>query len=747
MILKASYRWPWPAALVAVSLCVSAAFAEWPATRPASSHWAFVRPQRPELPAVKNASWCRNPIDRFALARLEAQGLHPSPEACRETLLRRVSLDLTGLPPTPKEMDDFLADQSADAYEKVVERLLASPHYGERWGKHWLDAARYADSNGYSIDAPRVMWKYRDWVIDATNKDMPFDQFTIEQIAGDMLPNATIDQKIATGFHRNTQINQEGGIDLEQFRVEGIIDRVSTTGSVWLGLTIGCAQCHNHKFDPLSQKDYYSFFAFFNQCDEPELKTPTAADLARQAEIRAKRLALEAQKKAGTSKSNATLEEWEKGLTEEEKSKLPLDIQNFIKLGDARNKVQLTALVKFYKADSRARNIDTRIAGLKKQEAAAVTTALIVAQRPSPRETFIFIKGDFTRHSDVVTPAVPAMLPQITTPNPTRLDLARWLTDPRNPMTARVTVNRIWQHYFGLGLVETENDFGTQGTPPSNPQLLDWLATEFVNPSIPQNLKSEISDSSHGSTAIPWSRKAMHRLIVTSATYRQSSSARPELADLDPYNRQLARQSRVRLDAEIVRDAELEASGLLSDTIGGPSVFPPQPEGVMGLGQVKRVWKTSTGADAHRRGLYTFLWRSTPHPLLTSFDATNATASCTRRLRSNTPLQALILMNDEASLECARAMSARVLREGPGDDAGRLDYAFRLCTSRHATADERAVLLRLLKKQLEVFAADKKDAESLAWSERPPGANARTLAAWTIVSRAILNLDETITRE
>lgn len=747
MIFKASHRWPWPAALVAVFFCVSAAFAEWPATRPASTHWSFVKPERPDLPIVKDTSWCRNPIDRFVLAQLEAQGLHPSPEASKETLLRRISLDLTGLPPTPKEIDDFLADQSAGAYEKVVDRLLASPHYGERWGKHWLDAARYADSNGYSIDAPRTMWKYRDWVINATNQDMPFDQFTIEQIAGDMLPGATIDQKIATGFHRNTQINQEGGIDLEQFRVEGIIDRVNTTGSVFLGLTIGCAQCHNHKFDPITQKDYYSFFAFFNQCDEPELKTPTADDLKRQAEIHEKLLALEAQKKQGESNSAATLEEWERSLTEEEKSKLPLDIQNDIKLGpDARTRAQEQQLIAAFKADTRAQHIDTRIKALKKEESAG-TTSLVIAERPSPRETFIFIKGDFTRHGDVVTPAVPAMLPQITSAHPTRLDLARWLTDPRNPLTARVTVNQIWQHYFGLGLVQTENDFGTQGTPPSNPQLLDWLALEFVSPSVQPSLKSEISDSAGSPAPRPWSRKALHRLIVTSATYRQSSAVRPELADADPYNRLLARQSRVRLDAEIVRDAELEASGLLCETIGGPSVFPPQPEGVMGLGQVKRVWKTSIGPDSHRRGLYTFLWRSTPHPLLTSFDATNATASCTRRLRSNTPLQALILMNDQASLECARAMSARILRQGPQDDAGRIDFAFRLCTSRHPTTDEKAVLLRLLKKELDSFNADAANAQTLAWSERPAGAEAHTLAAWTIVARTLLNLDETISRE
>ena len=411
----------------------------------------------------------------------------------------------------------------------MVDRLLASPHYGERWGKHWLDAARYADSNGYSIDAPRSIWKYRDWVIDAMNRDMPFDEFTIEQLAGDLLPNATLDQKIATGFHRNTQINQEGGIDPEQFRVESIIDRVNTTGTVFLGLTIGCAQCHDHKFDPLTQLDFYRFYDFFNQCDEPDLKTPTAAEKKHQAELHAQRAKLEEEDKADPAK---------------------------------------------------AAGHKTEIAKLKKEEAAAVTSTLVIQQRPTPRESYVFIKGDFTRHGDPVSAAAPAVLPAIDVPHPTRLDLARWIVDPRNPLTARVTVNRIWQHYFGLGIVDTENDFGTQGAPPSNQPLLDWLATEFI--------------------ARHWSQKAMHRLIVTSATYQQSSNIRPELADLDPYNHLLARQSRVRLDAEIVRDVGLEASGLLCENVGGPSVFPPIPDGVMGLGQVAHKWETSKGVDRYR---------------------------------------------------------------------------------------------------------------------------------------------------
>ncbi|HET6251649.1 MAG TPA: DUF1549 and DUF1553 domain-containing protein [Tepidisphaeraceae bacterium] len=729
----------WPAALVAVLFCIAPALAaEWPANRPASSHWAFVPPVRPPLPAVKNAAWCRNPIDRFVLAKLEAQGIAPSPEAPRATLLRRVSLDLIGLPPTPAEMDAFLADKSPDAYEKVVDRLLASPHYGERWGRHWLDAARYADSNGYSIDAPRSMWKYRDWVIDATNRDMPFDEFTIEQLAGDLLPNATLDQKIATGFHRNTQINQEGGIDPEQFRVESIIDRVSTAGTVFLGLTIGCAQCHNHKFDPISQKDFYSFFDFFNQCDEPELKIPTG-DATQREKTHAELLAAEKEQV-----------EFIAHLSEHGATDMPAEVAVILKIPAGKRSAKQKATVTEYaaRADGGFAEREARIKVLKENEKNAVVTTLVMAQRPTPRQTYIFIKGDFTRHGDPVTAAVPAILPQIKAKNPTRLDLARWIVDPANPLTARVTVNRIWQQYFGIGLVETENDFGTQGAAPSNPQLLDWLAKEFVEPSDPSVIAQAARPGPTSSQkATPWSRKAIHRLIVTSATYRQSSAARPDLAESDPYNRLVARQSRLRVDAEIVRDIGLEASGLLCETIDGPSVFPPQPDGVTNSGQVARQWKTSIGPDRYRRGMYTFFYRGTPNPLLTSFDATNATATCTRRLRSNTPLQSLIEMNGEASLEFARAMAVRVLRESSGDAAARIDYAFRLATSRKPSADELTVLSRILEKQLSAFAFDEKGADALAWKDRPAAVDAKKAAAWTVVCRVILNLDETITRE
>ena len=640
-------------------------------------HWSFVAPTRPELPAVKDTAWVRNPVDRFILARLVKEGIKPSPEATRETLLRRVSLDLTGLPPTPAEIDAYLTDKSPDAYEKQIERLLASPHYGERWGRQWLDAARYADSNGYSHDTPRTIWKYRDWVIDAFNKDMPFDRLTAEQLAGDLFPDATLEQKIATGFHRNTQFNTEGGIDAEQFRVESVIDRVNTTGTVWLGLTVGCAQCHNHKFDPVAQKEYYQLFAFFNNTDEPELRLGMPADEARGRRI----------------------------------DQLEAELQPFASNPD-------DPVIKAKRAE---------LAKLRREEKGVLTTLVLEERKANPRKTTVFIKGDFTRPGQPVTPGVPSVLPPMKAEKPTRLDLARWLTSPDNPLTARVTVNRIWQQYFGRGIVETENDFGSQGTPPTHPELLDWLATEFMKQG--------------------WSQKAMHRLIVTSATYRQSSSARTDLATVDPTNKLLARQSRLRLDAEIVRDVALTASGLLSRKIGGPSVFPPQPEGVTSVGQVKHDWKVSKGEDRYRRGMYTFYFRNSLHPLLGAFDAPDATSTCTRRLRSNTPLQALNLLNDEGFVEFARTLAVRVLAEAPGDDAARADHAFRLCTGRKPAADERQALLALLERQATEFAKAPAEAKALAGKSVPAGTDPHRFAAWTIVARVMLNLDETITRE
>lgn len=627
-----------------------------------TKHWAFIAPQKPAPPATRRSDWARNPVDAFILARLESEGIEPSPEADRATLLRRAYLDLIGLPPKPEEVEAFLSDPADDAYERRVEELLRSPHFGERWARWWLDAARYADSNGYSIDGPRTMWPWRDWVIRALNDDMPFDEFTTAQLAGDLLPDATLDQRVATGFHRNTQINQEGGIDPEQFRIESVIDRVNTTGTVFLGLTVACAQCHDHKFDPVSQKEYFELFAFFNDQDEPALPVPTAEEAARIAAHEAKERRIEAQ------------------LAE-------------IRAGAEPRKEEEERLDRELKSLRRTRP--------------RPTTTLVLAELKSPRESYIFIKGDFTRRGADVTPGTPAVLHPIRdreTRRLNRLDLARWICDPANPLTSRVIVNRVWQQYFGRGLVETENDFGVQGSPPTHPELLDWLATEFI---------------SNG-----WSLKRLHRLIVTSATYRQSSRVRPDLRDKDPTNRLLARQNRLRLDAEIVRDVALAASGRLDPRLGGPSVFPPQPDGVMNLGQVARSWTASVGSDRYRRGLYTHYWRATPHPALAVFDAPDSFSACTRRIRSNTPLQALTLLNDAAFVELAEALAERMSGTPWFEDP--IEQAFKWCTSRRPTPTERGILLNLAREEAERHGPD---------------------AARLTVARVLLNLDETITRE
>jgi hypothetical protein len=632
-----------------------------------AKHWSLVKPERPELPTVKQKGWARNGIDLFILARLEKENIAPSSEADPTTLLRRTSLDVTGLPPTPDTTERFTKQTRGEVrspdvvWENVVNDLLASPHYGERWGRHWLDLARYADSNGYSIDSPRTIWKYRDWVIDAFNRDMPFDEFTIEQIAGDLLPNASVEQKIATGFHRNTQINEEGGIDKEQFRIESIVDRVNTTGAAFLGLTVGCAQCHDHKFDPITQREYYEMFAFLNNQDEPNLSL-------------------------GTTEQNQQLEEQREKIKE---------LEDQIREQE-KDTARFTNELKKATAD---------LAKLRKS-IPKVPSTMVLAERPEPRQSFIHIKGDFTRHGDPVTPGVlKAVMPlKAAGPKTNRLDLARWLVDRENPLTARVLVNRIWMHYFGRGLVETENDFGSQGSPPTHPELLDWLAVELMD---------------HG-----WSQKHIHRLILNSAAYRQSSKVREDLATIDPNNYLLARQSRIRLDAEVVRDVGLSASGLLAEKIGGPSVFPPQPDGVMTLGQSKREWKESEGADRYRRAMYTFFWRATPHPSLTVFDAPDAFSACTRRARSNTPLQSLTLLNDKAQFEFAQALAQRLINEEKSTEA-RIQRGFEYCFSRTATAAEEERLEKLL----------------ASCSGEPE------TEAWTTVARVLLNLDETVTRE
>ena len=660
------------------------------ATLERTRHWAFIKPVRPALPQVRNMEWPRNGIDYFVLARLEKEGSAPSPEASRETLVRRLYLDLVGLPPDARLYDG--------EYDGLVKSLLASAHHGERWGRWWLDVARYADSNGYSIDAPRSIWKYREWVIHALNRDLPFDQFVIEQLAGDLLPNATLEQKIATGFNRNTQINQEGGIDPEQFRVESVMDRVNTTATAFMGLTVACAQCHDHKYDPISMREYYQFYAFFNNTvDDGHGKGAPEGVLEIPGEVESSDT-LEKEIEEAQSDLDRYLNTHGDALAKVEqaadRAKLKPAVREAIAIPFAERTFQQKriAYAAFRSDDAEFKARNTKLTRLEKKEAKPITT-LVMKELKEPRETVVFIKGDFTRRGEKVSPGVLKVLHSPTDPLQNRLDLARWIVHPENPLLARVIVNRVWQQYFGRGIVETENDFGVQAPPPTHPELLDWLATEFMQ---------------------TWSLKHIHRLIVSSATYRQSSKVRPELATLDPNNKLLARQNRLRLDAEVVRDMALAASGLLNPKVGGPSVFPSQPAGVMAFGQVKREWKPSTGPDRYRRGMYTHFWRATPHPALIVFDSADGFSTCTRRIRSNTPLQALTLLNDEAFYECAQALAKRV----EPHDGDQIDYAFHLCVSRKPSRDEHARLSDLLKS-----------------------------TDWPTVARVLLNLDETITRE
>ena len=781
-----------------------------------SDHWSFQPIRRHVPPEVTLRGAVRGPLDSFVVARLERERIAPSPEADRATLIRRATLDLLGVPPTPDELHDFLADPAPDAFERLVDRLLASPHFGERWGRDWLDAARYADSNGYTRDMPRTIWSYRDWVVEAFNRNLPFDEFVIEQLAGDMLPNARLDQIVATGFHRNTLINEEGGTDPEQFRIEAVVDRVYTTGTVFLGLTVGCCQCHDHKYDPLSQREYYQFFAFFNntaftggdpsapRIDVPSREQFERGEPERQQAIRAEIAKLDAEVKASADAILADQYEWEKTLTDDDKKKLPFNVKNGVDLPvrdrsathkrdvDAYFRTQPVAREKYPQLD--------QIAKLRDAEPKFPST-MVMQELSKPRETHIHLRGDFLRQGAKVDPAVPAVLgkvegrgvvdgrglkvegqredpqpdapsspsssssPSTLDPQPsttsTRLDLARWLTAPNNPLTARVTTNRIWQKYFGRGLVETENDFGTQGTPPSHPELLDWLATEFAGESRDERRVTRAGEaaiatapsSSSGpqpSTLNPqpaWDTKRFHRLLVTSATYRQSSRHRPDLAEIDPVNKLLARQSRLRLDAEIIRDAALEASGLLTEELGGPPVYPPQPDGVFDFTQDKKPWKTATGSDRHRKAMYTQLWRSSLYPAMTVFDFPDANVSCTRRVRSNTPLQSLTLANDLTFVEFSRGLASRLLAAPMSDDSQRITLACELCLARQPSSSELARLRGYLDEQRSRFASDTKSAADFAPNPLPNGATSPEAAAWTAVARVLMNLDEFITRE
>lgn len=878
-------------------------------------HWSFLPVELPETPPILPHEKAHNPIDHFVLAGLRKVGLRASDEADKRTLARRLYLDLIGLPPTPEQVQAFVDDDDPQAYQKLVDQLLDSPHYGERWGRHWLDQARYADSHGYTIDADRIMWPFRDWVIRAHNIDMPFDQFTIEQLAGDLLPNSTLEQRIATGFHRNTLINQEGGTDPEQFRIEAVMDRLATTGAVWLGLTVGCAQCHSHKYDPISQHEYYQLFAFFNHCADVNNVGPTVDVHEGELFLPAESAALRAELTTASQRVAELVAErpkrreaWENQVREQavhadrnrqpnwtilkiasakaeaaqlttlgdesvlasggllreiyviETPPLPMETKvgslrlrflpheslphmgpglamngNLVLsavevyLGDERlslvaamadhsqkdypvaalidddpgtgwainvepgskvvmnaehtviltlgntancagkplrfvlkhelnnefnvGRVQfsfseeivdtladgpfLEALAlspdarssdqkklidsKFDAGDQILKEARKKMDDLRVQLGLGPTVKTMVLQElPERRETYLFQRGDFLqpdKESGQLEPNVPVVFPPMTAKHDeqqpaNRLDFARWLVSKQNPLTARVTVNRIWMRYFGRGLVETENDFGSQGTPPTHPELLDWLAWNFMESG--------------------WSMKQLHRSIVMSATYRQSSHGREEAATVDPLNLLLSRQNRIRLDAEIVRDVALSVSGKLNPKIGGPSVFPPQPEGVYAFTQNSKVWRTATGDARYRRGIYTMFYRSAPYPTLSTFDTPDFQAVCTRRQRSNTPLQALTLANDAAMVELADALGKRVVERlsdkshNSVESGVQMLYAYAL--GRPPKSEESAIVVQYVER-----IATRDDA---SWDE-----------AWVAAARAVMNTDEFITRE
>jgi hypothetical protein len=892
--------------------------APWPDEERAAKHWAYSKPVRPAEPPVKNKAWVRNPVDAFVLARLEKERLAPSPEAPKETLIRRVSLDLTGLPPTPLEVDEFVADQSPDAYEKLVDRLLASPRYGERWARPWLDLARYADTNGFEADRTRTAWKYRDWVIQALNRDMPFDRFTIEQIAGDMLPEATTEQRIATGFHRNTMFNEEGGVDREEAHWEVLVDRVSTTATVWLGSTLACAQCHDHKFDPFKQKEYYQFLAFLNNSDmdtrgrygatrryEPKLDLPTPEQEAERKRLEAKIDELDLRLKTFTPELTREQAEWERsvaaaasewstlvpermegiagttlaaaengavlasgenprqeayvieartslsGITgirlealphpslprggpgrdaygnlfitsfeveaspaaspdtsqkigfqeiiadngsinekrhrqlwavdaSREDQRLPRQIvfvteepfgsgETLIRIRmrqesrfsgqgighfrlsvtsaadptavvtvshklrpvlaleeSARSEAQKKELADYFLSTAPSLKAARReLKALREElDALGIASTLVLRERPSfdRASAHMRARGSFLSPGELVYANVPAVLPPLPESElPNRLGLARWLVSKENPLTARVVVNRFWEQIFGRGIVETAEDFGAQGSPPSHPELLDWLATEFMERK--------------------WGMKAMHRLIVTSSTYRQSSRVTPPLLERDPDNRLLARGPRFRMEAEMIRDYTLAASGLLSAKIGGPSVFPPQPEGIWDLPYNDDKWVESQGEDRYRRGLYTFIRRTAPYPAMLNFDATSREVCTVRRIRTNTPLQALTTLNDPAFFEAAQALAKRIVKEAGPDARSRAETAFRLSIARRPKPAELDRVLTWQERERQFFEQHPDDMRKIAGGEDPD------LAAWTMVSNILLNLDEALTKE
>ena len=706
---------------------------------PWDAHWAYVAPERPKLPAVQQSDWPLHDLDRYILARLEAEGFVPSPRAECPTLVRRVTLDLTGLAPTP---DDVAAVCEGDTtYEVYVDQLLASPHYGERWAAMWLDLARYADSKGYEKDIGRTIWRYRDWVVDAFNADMPFDQFTVEQLAGDLLPAPTEDQLIATAFNRNTMTNTEGGTDDEEFRVAAVVDRVNTTWEVWQGTSFGCVQCHGHPYDPFRHKEYYQFFAYFNNTVDRDYddEYPTLPLFAEDAAAEGAALFAEWEQieqdilRLAVEDSIAQARrEWESQLDRPEvigqvRNMLQNEVRRVALTPEAdRDAAQQTLIASVYAGISP----DERLGALRKRRS-AVRRAIsdlgplqtpIMRELPSRQQrlTHVFERGSFLARGEEVTAGTPLALPPVEKEAPrNRLGMAKWLVSTENPLTARVTVNRFWEQLFGSGIVASLEDFGTQGDAPSHPLLLDHLAVTFQED-------------------YTWSTKRLLRTLVTSATYQQSSHITPELQAADPYNRLLARGPRFRLTAEQIRDQALLVSGLLSTTMHGPPVMPPQPEGLWKNPYDGRRWVTSEGEDRYRRALYTYWRRTIPYPSMITFDSPSREFCLSRRLRTNTPLQALVGLNDPVYVEAAQALARRMAQRG-NDSRGQLAAGYALALGREPQAAALEELATLYEEALAHYEASSEDAQAMGGTAEQ--------AALAVAASAILNLDSFIMKE
>jgi len=690
-------------------------------------HWAYEKPERPQPPLVPDSGWARNPIDRFILNKLDAAGLRPSAEAEPAVLMRRLYLDLIGLPPSPEQIDDFLATPSDEAYLATVDELLESPQYGEHWARHWLDLARYADSNGYQHDDLREIWPYRDWVVRAFNDDMPFDRFTIEQLAGDLLPEPSLEQLVATGFNRNTPMNGSGGSKIDEVRNAMLVDRVNTTATVWLGTTLGCAQCHTHKHDPFTIEDYYRFYAYFDRgVDETvlrgdgntrkyyvgaQIELPVSpAQRSRYAAVKAQHEFLKMVTNQAEFEAIADLPKWTEGQLKNR------DLPPLVRSALAKPKQERTESDNNAIRDAFLRTRSEVVDQRKELErladrmrTLAPTTTLIMADKRDPVRSYLLKRGQVGSRGKAVEPGVPATLHALDPSLPaSRLGLAKWIVSTENPLTARVTVNRLWAEIFGRGIVASAEDLGLQGEAPTHPALLDWLAVEFVESG--------------------WSVKSIVRRIVTSSTYRQTSRGSAELQKRDPENTLHARGPRFRLSAEAIRDSLLAVSGLLSPKMGGPPVYPPQPKGlwkeISGVGDSN--YPTSQEADRHRRGIYTILRRGAPYPSFTTFDAPPRATCTAKRARTNSPLQALTLLNDPAYVETAAALAQRVLDRSAASDQDRLVYAFRRCVTRRPNEAELQELDHLLR-------------EFRAISENEA-------AAWVSLARVLLNLDETITK-